>query len=96
LQRVLDGAVRLCRLAGGAEPARTPHPLCAWCVGLPGCGPGQERAGTDVTRRPGEADEDDDASWTAVDAPRRGPSAPRDRAPRRQAPRRQAPREQAP
>ncbi len=48
LSRALDGAVRLCRLAGGAEPARTPNPLCAWCAGLPECAPGRRRAGTDV------------------------------------------------
>ncbi|MGA2520927.1 MAG: PD-(D/E)XK nuclease family protein [Acidimicrobiales bacterium] len=48
LKRVLTGGIRLCRLASGAEPARTPNPLCAWCVGLPWCGPGQERAGTSV------------------------------------------------
>jgi len=50
LKRTLEGATRLCRLAAGAEPARTPNPLCAWCAGLPACGPGQERAGTDVPR----------------------------------------------
>jgi hypothetical protein len=59
VQRVLDGAVRLCRLAAGAAPARTPNPLCAWCVGLPGCGPGQTRAGTDVPCEPGGIDADD-------------------------------------
>jgi hypothetical protein len=48
LSRALDGAIRLCRVAAGAEPARTPNHLCAWCVGLPGCQPGQRRAGTDV------------------------------------------------
>jgi hypothetical protein len=50
LSRVLDGALRLCRLAAGAEPGRTPNPLCAWCAGLRDCGPGQRRAGTDVVR----------------------------------------------
>ena len=50
LQRSLDGIGRLCRLAAGAEPARTPNALCGWCVGLPGCAPGQQRAGTDVAR----------------------------------------------
>jgi len=38
----------MCRLAAGGAPVPTPNPLCAWCVGLPGCVPGQERAGTDV------------------------------------------------
>ena len=51
LARVLDGAIRLCRLAAGAEPERRPNHLCAWCVGLPGCAPGQRRAGTDVRAR---------------------------------------------
>jgi len=50
LARVLDGALRLCRLAAGAEPERTPNPLCAWCAGLRECVPGQRRAGTDVPR----------------------------------------------
>jgi len=50
LARVLDGALRLCRLAAGAEPERTPNPLCAWCAGLRECAPGQRRAGTDVPR----------------------------------------------
>ncbi len=48
LSRTLDGAMRLCRVATGVEPERRPNHLCAWCVGLPGCGPGQQRAGTDV------------------------------------------------
>lgn len=48
LSRSLDGAIRLCRVAAGTEPARQPNHLCAWCVGLPGCEPGQRRAGTDV------------------------------------------------
>jgi hypothetical protein len=56
LQRVLAGAVRLTRLAGGGEPARTPNGLCAWCSDLPRCPPGQERAGTDVARVPGDDD----------------------------------------
>jgi hypothetical protein len=60
LQRVLAGAVRLCRLATGTEPARTPNALCAWCTDLPRCAPGQTRAGTDVARRAGEADDEDD------------------------------------
>jgi hypothetical protein len=51
LSRALDGAIRLCRVAAGAEPERRPNQLCSWCVGLPGCGPGQQRAGTDVPRR---------------------------------------------
>ncbi len=52
LARVLDGAIRLCRLAAGVEPERRPNNLCAWCVGLPGCAPGQKRAGTDVALVP--------------------------------------------
>lgn len=60
VQRVLGGAVRLCHLAAGAEPMRTPNPLCAWCAGLPGCGPGQQRAGTDGARKPGEDTDDGD------------------------------------
>jgi hypothetical protein len=48
LSRALDGAIRLCRVSAGAEPERRPNHLCAWCVGLPGCVPGQRRAGTDV------------------------------------------------
>jgi hypothetical protein len=48
LSRALDGVTRLCRLAAGAEPGRTPNHLCAWCGGLPDCAPGQQRAGTDV------------------------------------------------
>ena len=54
LQRVLAGAVKLCRLAAGTEPVRSPNGLCAWCSDLPRCGPGQERAGTDVPRRAGD------------------------------------------
>jgi hypothetical protein len=60
LQRVLAGTVRLCRLAAGTEPARTPNPLCAWCPDLPGCEPGRTRAGTDVPRVVGDTDDDDD------------------------------------
>jgi hypothetical protein len=59
VERVLAGAVRLCRLAGGTEPVRSPNGLCAWCSDLPRCDPGQARAGTDVPRRAGE-DEDED------------------------------------
>ena len=43
LRRTLEGATRLCRLASGAEPVRTPNPLCAWCVALPTCAPGRAR-----------------------------------------------------
>ena len=50
LARVLDGALRLCRLAAGAEPGRTPNHLCAWCAGLRDCAPGRRRASTDVPR----------------------------------------------
>ncbi len=48
LSRALDGAIRLCRVVAGIEPERRPNYLCAWCVGLPECPPGQQRAGTDV------------------------------------------------
>jgi hypothetical protein len=62
LGRVLEGTVRLCRLAAGTEPARTPNGLCAWCSDLPRCGSGQARAGTAVPRVPGDdADEEDGA-----------------------------------
>jgi hypothetical protein len=60
LQRVLAGTMRLCRLAGGNEPARSPNGLCAWCSDLPHCAPGQTKAGTDVPRVFGDTDEDDD------------------------------------
>jgi len=53
LQRVLGATTRMCRLAAGAAPVLTPNPLCAWCIGLPGCGPGRRRAGTDVPRTVG-------------------------------------------
>lgn len=61
LHRVLAGAVRLCRLATGAEPSRTPNPLCAWCGELPTCAPGRKQAGTAVPRTSG--DDADDESW---------------------------------
>ena len=60
LQRALAGTVRLCRLAAGTEPERTPNALCAWCSALPQCGPGQTRAGTDVPRAAGDSGDDDD------------------------------------
>ena len=59
LKRALDGASALCRLAAGAEPTRTPNPLCAWCVELPRCVPGQRRAGTDVPRTAPDPDVED-------------------------------------
>ena len=71
LHRVLTGTLRLCRLAAGAEPARSPNPLCAWCAGLPGCEPGQGRAGTGVPRRAGDEavtaddDEEDEDQWAS-------------------------------
>jgi len=52
LARVLDGAIRLCRLSAGVEPQRHPNQLCAWCVGLPECAPGQKRVGADVALVP--------------------------------------------
>jgi hypothetical protein len=59
LQRVLAGTLRLCRMAGGTEPARTANALCAWCSDLPQCEPGQQRAGTDVPRHTGEVVDED-------------------------------------
>jgi len=41
LQRVLAAARRLCRLAAGDAPSRTPNPLCRWCPALSGCLPGR-------------------------------------------------------
>jgi len=66
LQRVLAGAVRLCRLAAGTEPERTPNALCAWCTALPQCGPGRARAGTDVPRVAGDSDDDDDLALVST------------------------------
>ncbi|HAM01707.1 MAG TPA: hypothetical protein DCQ30_05705 [Acidimicrobiaceae bacterium] len=43
LHRVLAAGQRLCRLAAGAEPQRTPNPLCSHCTGLPACPPGRQR-----------------------------------------------------
>jgi len=43
LHRVMAGVVRLCRLAGGAGPSRTPGPRCAWCPELADCDPGRSR-----------------------------------------------------
>jgi len=60
VQRVLAGAVKLCRLAAGTEPARSPNGLCAWCSDLPQCQPGQARAGTDVPRPVGDTADDRD------------------------------------
>lgn len=57
LHRVLQGTIGLCRLAAGHEPRRTPNPLCAWCIALPGCAPGRERTGSDVPRVAGAADD---------------------------------------
>jgi hypothetical protein len=50
LERVLVAASRLCRLASGAEPARSPNPECSWCGALPGCGPGLARVGNPEAR----------------------------------------------
>jgi hypothetical protein len=65
LQRVLTGSARLCRLATGEPPARSPNPLCAWCAGLPGCPPGQQRAGRERPRVEGDRGPED-----ASDPPR--------------------------
>jgi hypothetical protein len=43
LNRVLAATLRLCRLAAGAEPSKTPGPWCAWCPALAGCEPGRRR-----------------------------------------------------
>jgi hypothetical protein len=56
LHRVVGGTVRLCRLAAGAAPARTPNPLCAWCAGLAGCDPGRRAVAGGLPRERG-------ASW---------------------------------
>lgn len=42
VRRVIDGTLRLCRLAAGSEPERTPNPLCPWCSELATCAPGQK------------------------------------------------------
>jgi hypothetical protein len=68
LQRVLAGAVCLCRLAEGTEPVRSPNALCAWCTDLPRCRPGQQRAGTDVVRRAGDDEDDQDEDLVLVTA----------------------------
>jgi PD-(D/E)XK nuclease superfamily protein len=47
-RRTIAGAQALYRLATGAEPIRTPNPLCGWCDALPTCEPGQERTGTSI------------------------------------------------
>ncbi len=65
LQRVLGATIRMCRLAAGSAPVLTPNPLCAWCAGLPGCGPGQRRAGTDVPRSGGTGRADVEADVVA-------------------------------
>ena len=59
LRRTLEGATRLCRLASGAEPVRTPNALCAWCVALPSCPPGRAR----VEDGPHTADGTERATW---------------------------------
>jgi len=66
LKRALDGASALCRLAAGAQPTRSANPLCAWCVALPGCAPGQRRAGTDTPRIPGDPDVEDRGTDAAM------------------------------
>jgi hypothetical protein len=43
LHRVVAGTVRLCTLATGTAPTRTPNPLCGWCAGLSGCEPGRRQ-----------------------------------------------------
>ena len=47
-RRTIAAAEALYRLAAGAEPNRTPNPLCGWCDALPTCEPGQERTGTSI------------------------------------------------
>lgn len=53
LHRVVGGTVRLCRLASGAAPARSPNPLCAWCAGLADCGPGRRMVAEGPTGKRG-------------------------------------------
>ncbi len=43
LHRVVAGTTKLCRMAAGAEPDRTPNPLCGWCPGLADCVPGRRQ-----------------------------------------------------
>lgn len=67
LHRVLTAAERLCRIASGAEPRRTPNPLCPWCGELSRCEPGRRRARQTVPRFGGDMFEhdlllDDDSS----------------------------------
>jgi len=54
MHRTIAASERLCRLAAGAEPARTPNPLCAWCAELARCGPGQGRARSQVPKKTGD------------------------------------------
>lgn len=49
LHRVMAGVTRLCQLAAGSEPTRTPGPRCAWCPVLGGCAPGQRRGAVPVS-----------------------------------------------
>jgi hypothetical protein len=65
VERVLEAAVRLCRLSSGSAPVPTPNPLCAWCHSLPSCQPGQERTGSSVprARSSGEDEMDPMVGW---------------------------------
>ncbi|MHB8438759.1 MAG: PD-(D/E)XK nuclease family protein, partial [Acidimicrobiales bacterium] len=60
LHRVLAATSRVCRLAAGATPGRTPNAMCAWCAGLDDCAPGQARTATSTSAVLDEDDYDDE------------------------------------
>ncbi len=60
LQRVIAATQRLCRIAAGGEPARTPNPLCGWCDDLARCDVGKKRAGRSTPLEQGAPHRDDD------------------------------------
>lgn len=60
LQRLIAATKRLCRLASGAEPARSPNPLCGWCEDLPRCDLGKARAMRSTPMEGGSPRNDDD------------------------------------
>lgn len=64
LHRTLAAAERLCRLASGSEPKRTPNPLCAWCSDLPNCEPGQARAGGNTPHSAGDPAAEEYGDWS--------------------------------
>jgi hypothetical protein len=69
LHRVMSAARRLCRLACGSEPDRTPNRLCAWCSELSCCGPGQRRAGTSIRKSRRDVSADDVSHSVDSDLP---------------------------